>query len=171
VRARSILRTYLSHLRRALAPAGITITWQDVGYLLSIDLDLVDIYRFRRFFDQDCRAALILRRHHHNADGEAATLDSLGYIDQHTGRHTHAITHYRHALTLYRDLSHTHYTANTLDRLGHPHVALDQPEQARAVWREVLRLYREQGRLDAATRVQQQLDDLDQPLVRPEPAG
>jgi DNA-binding SARP family transcriptional activator/tetratricopeptide (TPR) repeat protein len=51
-RARSILRTYLSHLRRALAPTGITVTWRDVGYLLSIDADVVDMHRSRRLLDQ-----------------------------------------------------------------------------------------------------------------------
>ncbi|GAA1309466.1 AfsR/SARP family transcriptional regulator [Saccharothrix xinjiangensis] len=47
-RARSVLRTYLSNLRRALAPTGITITWRDTGYLLAVDPDQVDLHRFRR---------------------------------------------------------------------------------------------------------------------------
>lgn len=46
-RARSVLRTYVSNLRRALAPTGITITWRDTGYLLAVDSDRVDVYRFR----------------------------------------------------------------------------------------------------------------------------
>ncbi|HEX6341233.1 BTAD domain-containing putative transcriptional regulator [Umezawaea sp.] len=47
-RARSALRTYLSHLRRALAPVGITITRQGVGYLLATEPETVDAHRFHR---------------------------------------------------------------------------------------------------------------------------
>jgi DNA-binding SARP family transcriptional activator/tetratricopeptide (TPR) repeat protein len=50
--ARSVLYTYLSHLRRALAPAGVTINRQDAGYLLTIVPDVVDVHRFRRVLDQ-----------------------------------------------------------------------------------------------------------------------
>jgi DNA-binding SARP family transcriptional activator/tetratricopeptide (TPR) repeat protein len=64
-RARSILRTYLSHLRHALAPTRVTIVWQGGGYLLTIDTDVVDVHRFRRLLDQargrqDSRHALAL---------------------------------------------------------------------------------------------------------------
>ncbi|ONI93036.1 transcriptional regulator, SARP family protein [Saccharothrix sp. ALI-22-I] len=48
VRARSVLRTYVSNLRRALAPTGIAITWRDTGYWLTADPDSVDLHRFRR---------------------------------------------------------------------------------------------------------------------------
>ncbi|MCP2163237.1 AfsR/SARP family transcriptional regulator [Goodfellowiella coeruleoviolacea] len=47
-RARSVLRTYVSNLRRALARTGITITWRDHGYALTADPDSVDLHRFRR---------------------------------------------------------------------------------------------------------------------------
>ncbi|MEO6084587.1 MAG: BTAD domain-containing putative transcriptional regulator [Umezawaea sp.] len=46
-RARSVLRTYLSNLRRALVPTGIGITWRDTGYQLTADPDRVDVHRFR----------------------------------------------------------------------------------------------------------------------------
>jgi DNA-binding SARP family transcriptional activator/tetratricopeptide (TPR) repeat protein len=108
-----------------------------------------------------CQAALTLHRDHHDADGEADTLDSLGYIDHHTGHHHRAIDHYRQALTLFRGLGNTYESAATLDRLGHPHVALGQHEQARTVWREAAELYRAQRRDSDVTRVQHQLDDLD----------
>lgn len=52
-------------------------------------------------------------------------------------------------------------TADTLEAIGHPHAALHQLDQARTVWQEALQLYREQGRDDAATLVQQQLDNLE----------
>lgn len=51
--------------------------------------------------------------------------------------------------------------AGTLEDMSHPHAALGQHEQARAVWREALELYREQGRDTCAERIQQKLDRLD----------
>lgn len=108
-----------------------------------------------------CQAALTLNRRCNDLDSEAATLDTLGYIDHHTGHHTHAIDRYRRALTLFRDLSNNYEAANTLDNLGHPHAALGQTEQARTAWREALQLYQEQGRHDDDARIQQQLDTLD----------
>ncbi|MGC7103032.1 BTAD domain-containing putative transcriptional regulator [Amycolatopsis lurida] len=64
-RARSVLRTYLSNLRRALAPTGIAITWRDIGYQLTVDPDAMDVHRFRRLLGQahdsdDPRRALTL---------------------------------------------------------------------------------------------------------------
>jgi tetratricopeptide (TPR) repeat protein len=97
---------------------------------------------------EHCQAALTLHRHHHNPDGEAATLDSLGYIAHHTGDHHQA-------------LGDAYQVAYTLDRVGHPHAALGQHEQARTVWREALELYRDQGRDADAERVQRQLENLD----------
>ncbi|MEV0675441.1 BTAD domain-containing putative transcriptional regulator [Actinosynnema sp. NPDC050436] len=47
-RARSALRTYLSRLRYALVPTGVTITHRDSGYLLSARPDSIDLHRFRR---------------------------------------------------------------------------------------------------------------------------
>ncbi|MGC7100984.1 BTAD domain-containing putative transcriptional regulator, partial [Amycolatopsis lurida] len=51
-RSRSVLRTYLSRLRQTLAPAGVTITWQDIGYRLTIGTGEVDVHRFRRLLGQ-----------------------------------------------------------------------------------------------------------------------
>lgn len=45
-RAQSALRTYLSHLRRALAPAGVTIERDGIGYVLGVASDVVDVTRF-----------------------------------------------------------------------------------------------------------------------------
>ncbi|MBB5898100.1 BTAD domain-containing putative transcriptional regulator [Kutzneria kofuensis] len=107
-----------------------------------------------------CLAALTLH-HHNDPDGEARTLDTLGYIDHHTGHHHQAVHHYQHALDLFRSLGHAYDAAGTLDGLGHPHAALGQHEQARTVWREALELYRQQGRDEDADRVRRQLDALD----------
>ena len=116
-----------------------------------------------------CHAALMLQRHHHNLEGESAALDSLGYIDYHSGRHTEAIDHYHDAITLLRDLGDTYHAADALDRQGHPYAALGQTERARTVWQEALKLYQEQRRHDDATRVQRQLDNLDNHLRAPKP--
>jgi len=51
-RARSVLRTHLSKLRQALDRTGITFTWHDTGYLLTIDPGSVDLHRFRRLLVQ-----------------------------------------------------------------------------------------------------------------------
>ncbi|MEV0679262.1 BTAD domain-containing putative transcriptional regulator [Actinosynnema sp. NPDC050436] len=45
--ARSVLRTYLSRLRQALAPTGVTITRRHHGYVLSGAAGAVDLHRFR----------------------------------------------------------------------------------------------------------------------------
>ncbi|MBE8515927.1 AfsR/SARP family transcriptional regulator, partial [Amycolatopsis sp. H6(2020)] len=62
---RSALRTYLAHLRRALAPAGVTITREGVGYLLSAEPGSVDLRQFHRMLsdardDDDPQHALDL---------------------------------------------------------------------------------------------------------------
>ncbi|PSL53288.1 NB-ARC domain-containing protein [Saccharothrix carnea] len=111
-----------------------------------------------------CQAALVLHRIHDHHDGEAHDLDSLGYIDHHTGRHHEAISHYRQALDRYGELGHHWAASTTLERLGHPHIALGQHHHARAAWQKALDLYREQGRSSDAERVQRQLDELDHVL-------
>jgi tetratricopeptide (TPR) repeat protein len=114
-----------------------------------------------------CQAALTLHRQHHNVDGEADTLDSLGYIDHHTAHHHQAIDQYQQALALFRRLGNTYESAATLDRLGHPYVALGQHEQARAVWQEAAELYGTHGRDSDAAQVQYQLETLDSHAEQP----
>jgi tetratricopeptide (TPR) repeat protein len=92
--------------------------------------------------------------------GEGETLDTLGLIAHRGGDHRQAVEHYHQALGLLRTHGDTRYVADTLDHVGHPHVALDQHDQARAAWEEALELYRDQGRDDDAERVRRQLDDL-----------
>ncbi|MCX5372667.1 tetratricopeptide repeat protein [Streptomyces sp. NBC_00103] len=52
---------------------------------------------------EHCQAALALFENQQDVDGQAQTLDSLGYIDHHSGRHHDAIRHHRQAISLYRD--------------------------------------------------------------------
>ncbi|GHG03802.1 hypothetical protein GCM10017567_19650 [Amycolatopsis bullii] len=51
-RARSVLRTYLSNLRRVLNHTGITITWHDTGYRLAVRSGAVDLHRFRHLLGE-----------------------------------------------------------------------------------------------------------------------
>jgi DNA-binding SARP family transcriptional activator/Tfp pilus assembly protein PilF len=107
-----------------------------------------------------CETALAMQRRERDPEGEADTLDSLGYIADHTGRRRQAIEYYGQALSLFADLGNVLFTADTLDRLGHPHAALGEYEQARSTWQKALEMYRQQGRNSAADRVQRQLDTL-----------
>lgn len=52
LRARSVLRTYVSRLRKALADTGVTITRQGGGYSLDAAPDTVDLCRFRSLVGQ-----------------------------------------------------------------------------------------------------------------------
>jgi tetratricopeptide (TPR) repeat protein len=109
---------------------------------------------------EHCRAALTLFERHQDVDGQAQTLDSLGYIDHHSGRHHDAIRSCRHAIRLYQDLDNAYEAADTLARLGHPHLATGRRDQAETVWREALELYRRQARDEEAEEVERQLDAL-----------
>ncbi|MGW5052583.1 ATP-binding protein [Actinokineospora sp. NPDC004072] len=107
-----------------------------------------------------CQAALALYQNHHDPTGEAAALDSLGFIAHRTGDHLSAISYYQQALALRSNHGDTYEAANTLDRLGHSQNVLGDHDQARTCWQEALELYQTQGREQAATRVEQQLNDL-----------
>jgi tetratricopeptide (TPR) repeat protein len=109
-----------------------------------------------------CQAALALQRQHDDS-AEAATLHSLGYIAHHTGQHTHAVDYYRQALALNREHGDTYHQADILENLGQTYAALSDHEQARAGWRQALELYQAQQRTVDIARVQQQLDELDNP--------
>ncbi|WP_439657367.1 BTAD domain-containing putative transcriptional regulator [Lentzea sp. HUAS TT2] len=113
---------------------------------------------------EHCLAGLDLHREHGYAMGEASTWDSLGFIAHHTGDHLASVDHYRKAEALFGAHGHTYEVANTLDNRGWPHRALGQHDEARAAWREALRMYRDQGRDEAADRVCRQLDSLGQPI-------
>ncbi|WP_410671550.1 BTAD domain-containing putative transcriptional regulator [Amycolatopsis sp. cmx-4-68] len=111
-----------------------------------------------------CEAALALHRAHDDPEAEAHTLDSLGYIAHHADRPSTAIEHYEQAVGLFRRLGETYQEADTLAALGHSYRALGRDDRARAVWREAVERYEEQGRPDDAQRIRQ---DLDRPGVRP----
>ncbi|MBP2337553.1 DNA-binding SARP family transcriptional activator [Saccharothrix coeruleofusca] len=52
LRARSVLRTYVSRLRGVLAGTGATITRRDGGYVLDVPPGSVDLHRFRSLVAQ-----------------------------------------------------------------------------------------------------------------------
>lgn len=54
-----------------------------------------------------CEEATLLNNKLGHAEGTAATLDSLAHIAHHDGRHADAVTHYREALAVYRELEAT----------------------------------------------------------------
>ncbi len=110
-----------------------------------------------------CEAALAIQRRHRDPGEEATTLDSLGYIAHHSGRHRRAIEYFQEALAQFAEVGHILHTAETFENLGHPHAALGEYEQARAIWRKAQELFRQQGRDQCADRVQRLLDALDQP--------
>jgi tetratricopeptide (TPR) repeat protein len=109
-----------------------------------------------------CQAALALLRQHHDI-GEANALKSLGYISHHAGQYTHALDYYRQALARFRERGHTYDEGDTLAHLGETYAALGDHEQARAEWRQALKLYQAQQRTTNIERVQLQLDELDNP--------
>jgi DNA-binding SARP family transcriptional activator/Tfp pilus assembly protein PilF len=107
-----------------------------------------------------CEAALVVFEQH-SQQGEAAALDSLGYIAQKTGQYNQALDRYRRALELRRVLGNTYDQASTLEHLGETHHALGQHNQTGPAWRQALALYRAQHRTAEADRVGRQLAALD----------
>ncbi|MFD5697803.1 AfsR/SARP family transcriptional regulator [Streptomyces lasiicapitis] len=93
-----------------------------------------------------CERALALCRLHHFLEGEAFTLDSLGYIAHHSGRYAAALDHYHQALALRRELGDAYEEADALACLGDIHQALGRPAEARRARSQALALYRDQRR-------------------------
>jgi transcriptional regulator with XRE-family HTH domain/tetratricopeptide (TPR) repeat protein len=110
-----------------------------------------------------CEAALVLAREHHHRELEAGTLDSLGYIAQHTGDLTLAVTYFRQAIETYRQLGTTYGEADTLRRLGDTHQAAGDPVQAREAWASAETLYIAQSRTTEAADVRDKIDDQQRP--------
>ena len=96
---------------------------------------------------------------------------SLGYVDHRTGHHQ-AIEHYNRALALFRAIGNAYQAADSPAALGHPHAALGQHGQARAIWRQALDIFRRQGRTQDAELIRlalaalAALDALDAPSGR-----
>jgi hypothetical protein len=57
----------------------------------------------------------------------ADTWDSIGYIQRQLEHHDQALSCYRHALDLFREIGDRYREARTLDRLGDTHHDAGQP--------------------------------------------
>ena len=111
---------------------------------------------------ENCLAALARHRRRQDPGNIAITLDSLGFIDHHTGRHAAAVEYYREAVGLLRERADIYQLGETLEAIGHPYLALGRRDQAREVWQEALELYETQRRTDLAKRAQRLLEGLDE---------
>jgi tetratricopeptide (TPR) repeat protein len=109
-----------------------------------------------------CEAAFELHDRHRYQDGQAGTLDSLGYIAYHTHDHDKALEYFGRALTIYRDRGNMYGEAEALDHLGAAHLAVHRPDRARTTWLRALELYHAQFRALDADRVRQRLAALTQ---------
>jgi tetratricopeptide (TPR) repeat protein len=108
-----------------------------------------------------CEQALELFRQRSNRQGQAVTLDTLGYIAHHREEYDEALKYFHESLELCRDLGATYYEADTLEHLGQSLAALRRRAEARLVWQQALHLNRTQERTADADRIEQQLAELD----------
>ncbi|WP_352231557.1 tetratricopeptide repeat protein [Actinokineospora sp. NBRC 105648] len=143
----------LRHATRALAlhdhldhPVRRADTLNQAGWhaIHSGDLDTARTH---------CLLALDLHRAHHNPDGEAMTLKSLGLIAYRGERFHQAVEHYERAIALVRTLAHAYNEADLTVHLGRAHLRLGQVDRALALLRSALTHYLTQSRDDDAARV------------------
>lgn len=98
----------------------------------------------------NCEAALALCRQD-AADGrqfgEAATLDSLGYIAHRSGDCDQALDFYHQALAICRTQGHSFFEAYVLQHIAETHLARHHFDQALDTWKQAFALYHTQHRL------------------------
>jgi DNA-binding SARP family transcriptional activator len=104
-----------------------------------------------------CETALELARKHGDRDGEAATLDSLGFIANAAEAYQNAVQYYEQAAELLGELDNTYAQADTFERLAETLNACGDASKARSAWRQALALYHRQLRGDDARRVERTL--------------
>jgi tetratricopeptide (TPR) repeat protein len=107
-----------------------------------------------------CASALELHRAHRNREGEAEALGSLGFLGHQVGDFASALTHYRAAIAVCRELGHTRGQAELLGRMAAVLADDGQAEEARECLVESLELYRSQHSQLDINRIQGQLDAL-----------
>ncbi|HEU5356671.1 MAG TPA: tetratricopeptide repeat protein [Actinocrinis sp.] len=115
----------------------------------------------------NCEAALaLLRRMPHNKQqlGESDTLDSLGCIAHRLHEYRAAVAYYDEALTICRAQGHRYLEPRILQHLAETQLAQRHLDQARETWQRAHELYSAQHRLADASRVEQQLEDLERQL-------
>jgi DNA-binding SARP family transcriptional activator/tetratricopeptide (TPR) repeat protein len=105
-----------------------------------------------------CLSALEIQRDHGHMTGEVQ--DSLGYIDEQSGRLAEAVSWYREAIAVFEEYRDNYNIATTLIQLGRVCLASGAPEDAEAAWRRALDLCRIQRRTAEADQLEQQLAEL-----------
>ena len=158
----------LPHYQRALAlfeeighSPWIAITLNNIGWAAA---NLGDY----EYAQECCEKALGMLQGERPQDpyGLGVLTDTLGFIAAGMGRYRDAIDYYEQARAYHAANKDTYFDAETLDHLGHPYLALGEVDQARAVWQEAARLYREHRRSADLARIQAQLDQLPNPPAR-----
>ncbi|MEU6248578.1 BTAD domain-containing putative transcriptional regulator [Glycomyces sp. NPDC047010] len=88
----------------------------------------------------DCEAALGFAEAADDRAGQAAILDSLGYVHHHLGRFDLAVDHYERSVDLSRDVGARSGEAAALANLADTHLALNDPDAARDAWTQALEI-------------------------------
>jgi tetratricopeptide (TPR) repeat protein len=96
-----------------------------------------------------CLQALALDRELGDQQGEAATLDSVGYAYHQMGRQAEAIGYFRRSARLYGELGNRFKQAEPLAHLGDALHAHGSPHDARNAWLDALALLDDLGHPDA----------------------
>lgn len=102
-----------------------------------------------------CESAIMLQDD--DPEGRAATLDSLGEIAHRLEEHPDAAAYYEQALQLRQELHNSYEEANTHAALGAVHLAMGEPDRARAALTAAVELYTAQRRLDEADAIRARL--------------
>ena len=90
-------------------------------------------------------AALALVQEIGDPVAEAATSDSLGYVNHCLCRYPQALAYYDRALALWRENGNRPFEAETLTRLGDTLLASGEPDTPRQAWRDALNILEELG--------------------------
>jgi len=107
-----------------------------------------------------CQQALDLLRDLGDRFGQAATLDSLGYIHHRLGHHPRAIDYYQQARRLFSDLGDRYNEAGTLSGLGDTHLAGGDTDAARACWQQARAILADLGHHPDADAVRDKLSQI-----------
>jgi tetratricopeptide (TPR) repeat protein len=100
---------------------------------------------------------LALCRRLRHREAEAATLDSLGYIAQHTGDSTSSVQYYEQAVDLFRVLCNRYEEASALEHLGRAYLDQGKGTDARVAWQLARELFESQGRMAQVRHLEERL--------------
>jgi tetratricopeptide (TPR) repeat protein len=109
---------------------------------------------------EHCTVALRLFRRHGDHDGEAVTINSLGYIAHRAGRLQEALSLYQQALGMFKGSKNVYNEPLTLGWMAEVYALLGDTVRARASWERALHLYEVHG-ISAGERIRKHLAALD----------